>query len=97
MQSPTYRCSGDMPGDHIACDFTCDTLDEAMDHFEATSHSVDEACNAVDCEQPFHTATYSDLTCGECGQTIMPLQDVEYDMAAGVAYHTAEYHRGAQS
>lgn len=94
---PAYRCSGDMPADHVECDFVCDTFEQAMDHFETTSHSVDEACLAVECETPYHTATYSDLTCGECGLTIMPLQSVEYDVAAGIAYHTDRYHVEAQS
>ena len=56
-----YRCSGDMPGTHIACDFECDTFEQALDHFEATSHSVDQRCHAVECSDPYHTATYSDL------------------------------------
>lgn len=37
-----FICSGDMPAAHVECNFTCDTLEEAMDHFEHTSHSVDE-------------------------------------------------------
>jgi hypothetical protein len=39
--SPAYRCSGDLPRDHVDCDFTCETEDEAFDHFEATGHAVD--------------------------------------------------------
>jgi hypothetical protein len=60
-----YRCSGDMPAAHVDCPFVCDTFDEAMDHFEATSHAVDERCIAVDCDDPYHTATYSDIVPNE--------------------------------
>jgi DNA-directed RNA polymerase subunit RPC12/RpoP len=43
-----FKCSGECVGTHpngVAserCDFTAATLGEAMDHFEATSHAVDE-------------------------------------------------------
>ena len=41
MITPEYRCSGDIPGGHVDCDFACDTFEEAMNHFEQTSHAVD--------------------------------------------------------
>lgn len=42
-----YKCSGDGPATHTECDFTCETESEAMDHFEATSHCVDELPRAA--------------------------------------------------
>lgn len=74
-----YKCSGDMPADHVDCDFVCDTIEQAMDHFEQTAHCVDEVCIAVDCPDSYHRATYSDLVCADCGHDISPLMDVHYD------------------
>lgn len=95
--APKYRCSGDMPAAHVACDFTTDSLEAAMDHFEQTSHSVDEQCLAVECDEPYHTATYSDLpVCAYCHELITDVQDMTYGLTetGEVAYvsHTAEYH-----
>jgi hypothetical protein len=91
--TPAYRCSGDIPAGHVDCALTFTTIEAAMDHFESTGHNVDEVCTAVDCDEPMHRATYSELVCSDCGYEISPLQDVHYDTAAGTVHHSDEAHR----
>lgn len=93
--APKYRCSGDKPAAHVACDFTTDSYEAAMDHFEQTSHSVDEQCLAVECDELYHTATYSDLPvdpyskylCDRCGAPITDLQHIVYNATTGEFFH----------
>ena len=38
----TYRCSGDIPADHVNCSFETTSAAAAARHFERTSHNVDK-------------------------------------------------------
>lgn len=83
-----------MPAAHVACDFTTNSLDEAMDHFEATSHCVDDTTSICvygtdhgDCGLPANYAfTESDRTTYACSIHVRSVANNMLDYASDFCY-----------